>query len=1338
MKLSRYSFILLFVLCLLFIIPATVSATKHIFIYPELPEPFNAYGWDTNVVGYSKSLDAPNLSFFEYGGAVGRCYRDYAGGDCIERMFMKFNLTDLNASDSNIVGTNVTGWFETFSVPVTVQFCDADWGELLTSSDWNSYQSLLGQKTFSAYYSDQSSIPLGNSILGKNAQILVKSGDESSGLMGLSDLFLDIEVKTPPTADFETVPISGMSPLKVRFIDTSIVDGRRVQIDDLISTVWQYKRSDGAWTTFTLDEDSCFVFTDPGNYDIKIIENGIDGSDSVTKSISVTPMNPLVIDDAIGKIAFVSDRNGINEIFVMNANGSGQTNLHAVGTSPEWSPDGTKIAFESNYMIYVMNADGSDQICLTPGIEAWDPLWSPDGTKIAYLNGGVCVMNADGSGKTQIHWGLDAAWSPDGTKIATGYPGIWVVDANGMNPIRLVPFNTYSKEVLPIWSPDGTKIAFMRYYLPRPGLPPELPSEIFAINADGSGETNLTKTPTAYESSPKWSPDGTKIAYISDYFNLYVMNTDGSEKTFLTSATERILQSSTQKNDFSWSPDSTKIAFTTTPMNINKEIYVVNAGGPELIQLTHEGNNMQPSWGYTREQPPLVAAFEASPISGPAPFDVQFTDKSTGNGITSRVWEYKINTDSTWTTFTLDGDASFTFTESGTYDIKLTVTGHGGSDAETKTDYIDVQSGLGTVSFDKNEYTDINGCTRVKVIDPSLNNPNKPDEVTVTITSLDTITRELIQKNLVLYEEGINSGIFTNAFVYNPPLPAGIWVSSANPGAFSATYNNAKEPAIATYKFSGGIQGRVMKGIWENGNIIRLDPVENAQVYAYKSGAHAGKEVYTNAQGLYKIDSLDPGTYEVTANFDGADNGYIKMVEVKINQISSLDFPSNIEGIQKAITKLNAAQNYIRLRQAYMEHSWSVYRIGLSANFASLLKGISEIAAHSAYDLYAHLYGAALDLPGDPIENAKDRADQAIAQLGKIMADPPDTHYNETYQVCATAQIDLPTEYQGTLLGSQIGLANALANQTAVDDALLVSFERYQGALDAGDLDSVYLQLDALEHYSSLLKTNSTVLETRAVDFRNIIQSEKLDHQSDLDALHQNLATEGINLTERDQLKALNMTDEDIDLYQEVLMNLSYDELLRSADGFIEYAQNRSEFAHSFELQIKDIRIQINQIPPPLVANFTSNVTTGTSPLVVQFNDTSTGGPAAWHWEFGDGGNSTVRNATHVYHSTGTFTVNLAVTNATVTNTASKTGYINVTSEIGVLPLPGFSNPPTDPDGDGLYEDLNANNRKDFNDVVLMFNQMQWIAANEPVTAFDFNGNDRIDFNDIVKLFGEI
>ncbi len=70
-----------------------------------------------------------------------------------------------------------------------------------------------------------------------------------------------------------------------------------------------------------------------------------------------------------------------------------------------------------------------------------------------------------------------------------------------------------------------------------------------------------------------------------------------------------------------------------------------------------------------------------------------------------------------------------------------------------------------------------------------------------------------------------------------------------------------------------------------------------------------------------------------------------------------------------------------------------------------------------------------------------------------------------------------------------------------------------------------------------------------------------------------------------------------------------------------------------------------------------------------------------------------------------------------------------------VLPLSGQQHAPLDPDGDGRYEDLNGNSQVDFSDVVLFFNQMDWIVDNEPVDAFDFNGNGKIDFGDIVSLF---
>jgi PKD repeat protein len=72
------------------------------------------------------------------------------------------------------------------------------------------------------------------------------------------------------------------------------------------------------------------------------------------------------------------------------------------------------------------------------------------------------------------------------------------------------------------------------------------------------------------------------------------------------------------------------------------------------------------------------------------------------------------------------------------------------------------------------------------------------------------------------------------------------------------------------------------------------------------------------------------------------------------------------------------------------------------------------------------------------------------------------------------------------------------------------------------------------------------------------------------------------------------------------------------------------------------------------------------------------------------------------------------------------------------LPFPGKTSPPTDPDGDGICEDMNGNGFKDFNDVVLFFKQMEWVQANEPVELFDFNHNGYIDFNDIVRLFREL
>lgn len=85
--------------------------------------------------------------------------------------------------------------------------------------------------------------------------------------------------------------------------------------------------------------------------------------------------------------------------------------------------------------------------------------------------------------------------------------------------------------------------------------------------------------------------------------------------------------------------------------------------------------------------------------------------------------------------------------------------------------------------------------------------------------------------------------------------------------------------------------------------------------------------------------------------------------------------------------------------------------------------------------------------------------------------------------------------------------------------------------------------------------------------------------------------------------------------------------------------------------------IEVTSLP---VAGFTANITSGSSPLAVQFKDTSTGSPTAWLWKFGDGGTSAEQNPVHVFTSSGTYSVQLNVSNAEGNSTETKEGYIVV------------------------------------------------------------------------------
>jgi Tol biopolymer transport system component len=292
-----------------------------------------------------------------------------------------------------------------------------------------------------------------------------------------------------------------------------------------------------------------------GNSDIYTME--ADGSD--VQRLTALAGSPRWSPDGT-KIAFVRGL-GIVEgiyvanIYVMNADGTNQTRLtnnSVSDTSPEWSPDGTRIVFESrrqfvatsgNSQIYVMNADGSNQTRLTnnTGLDLF-PKWSPDGTRIVFqrytpppVSAEIHVMNADGSNQTQLTnsgSALSPRWSPDSSRIAfyshrDGKAQIYVMNADGSNQTRLT--NNPNFDQVPEWSPDGTRIVFQSI---RGGDA----NDIYVMNADGNNQTRLTNN-TVYDNlSPIFSPDGTRIAFLSAYSfsgefisaEISVMNADGS------------------------------------------------------------------------------------------------------------------------------------------------------------------------------------------------------------------------------------------------------------------------------------------------------------------------------------------------------------------------------------------------------------------------------------------------------------------------------------------------------------------------------------------------------------------------------------------------------------------------------------------------------------------------------------------------------------------------------------------------------------------------------------------------------------------------------------------
>jgi serine/threonine protein kinase len=273
-------------------------------------------------------------------------------------------------------------------------------------------------------------------------------------------------------------------------------------------------------------------------------------------------LHPSPSGGELGQIAFVSERSGRPQIFIIDVDGSNLTQLSNMtdgACQPAWSPDGTSLLFTSpcrkkarqypNAGIYSMNADGSDNrpfIVLVGGV--YDADWSEAGVAFTYLE--------------------------------NNRPSIWKVSESGLGEQRISRSNSIDSQ--PSWSPAGDKFVFVN--TSSIGSP-----TLFWVFEDGTytGANPDQVTRNQLVSSPDWSPTGEFVAYLADNMHIFVVKWDakGFNETKLTIKGPNA--------DPDWSPDGQWLTFESWQDTGNHDIYIMRANGSQQTRLTED-----PAWDY--------------------------------------------------------------------------------------------------------------------------------------------------------------------------------------------------------------------------------------------------------------------------------------------------------------------------------------------------------------------------------------------------------------------------------------------------------------------------------------------------------------------------------------------------------------------------------------------------------------------------------------------------------------------------------------------------------------------------------------------------------------------
>jgi Tol biopolymer transport system component len=283
----------------------------------------------------------------------------------------------------------------------------------------------------------------------------------------------------------------------------------------------------------------------------------VQGTARPTPPPLVNGAQPVVSPDG-ARIAFLSNRGGSEDLFVINADGTGETQLtHTpeAETGLQWSADGMQIVFSvltnDTSRLYGIDKYGKNQheIASLPGRT---PMLAPEGERVVYMAGTwtatrLMVSALDGSGAKQINDGSSIAWnnhwSPDGKRIAfTGQNdpkselAVFVMNADGSNRRQVTHIAPEEGGAQwPVWAPNGRQLAVQVNSRLHRGS-----AHIWIVDAaTGEARKLAAHDQTYLDETPYWFPDGQRIAFQSNRtgrMEVWVMNADGSGQRQVTGA----------------------------------------------------------------------------------------------------------------------------------------------------------------------------------------------------------------------------------------------------------------------------------------------------------------------------------------------------------------------------------------------------------------------------------------------------------------------------------------------------------------------------------------------------------------------------------------------------------------------------------------------------------------------------------------------------------------------------------------------------------------------------------------------------------------------------------